>query len=487
MAMTKGFAFKVLAPKDIANVLTMIGVYPAVSAETIDKPTSEQAMSVYQHLSEFAFDLETSQVKAQTVGCVQHAEIYDEALDVITVFKLAKQLAMINMVDDFNIKDIWEPGTKRFRAVLSGIINFCRYKEAKVIVITGMKEDLHSMDCTRLELIEKTGQAEQELATAQERHGSELQAMWSAENECQEAKSQVDKLTKQRQSADRVVEDAEGRGDAARGRLAQGAERTAHIREKVDRLQDQVAESPEGIEVEIQDLTTEVRKQKERLEERGAEKRGRHQRDQVLGRLLGHVESYRDDVAKLGQAAAAAATAKDRRGAADDELADLRQALEARRAEEADVEQGLRQVQAELERSKQAHEERMQQLEVRRQAALGQHKELQAKRTEEQKHNHALQAQRLELEAEVAAFRRAHGADMSELRAKQRVLFDGSEAYSMNVDALLAQGPGVDATSAKHRVPSASPDAATRKILSCSPSPARGVRGPSMSPSGYAA
>lgn len=487
--MMKGFAFKVLGAKDVANVLTMIGVHPAVTAETIDKPTGEQAMNILQRVAEFAFDMETAQVKSQVTGCVQHAEIYDEAMDVITVFKLAKQLAMINMVDDFNIKDIWEPSSgKRFRAILSGVINFCRYKEAKVIVITGMKEDLHAMDYTRLELIEKTGQAERELTSAQEQHSSELQAMWSAENEFQEAKGQVDKLTKQKSSADRVVEETEGHRDTARERLAQGAERMAHNKEKVESLRDQVSEAPEGIEAEIEELTTEVRKQKESLEEKGAERRGRHQRDQVLGKLLGNLESYRDEIAKLDQAVASAAAAKDHHGASKDELTSLKQALEARRTEEGDVQQGLKQVQSELERSKQAHEERMQQLELRRQTALEQHRELQAKRTEEQKQNHVLQAQRLALEAEVAAFRRAHEADMNELHAQQKVLFDSSEAYSMNVDTLLAHGHATDTTSEKkHRVASSSPDAAVRKIVSCSPSPARAGRVPSMSPSGYAA
>merc|ERR1719343_1806406 len=143
------------------------------------------------------------------MGFIQHAEIYDEAMDVLTVFKLVKQLALINMVDDTNLRDMWEPNTKRFRAVLSGIINFCRYKEAKVIVITGMKEDLHSLDAVRLDLVEKSTQQEASLTAAQEQRNSELQEMWAAEQEVQEAQATVDKLSRSRQAADRVVEEAE--------------------------------------------------------------------------------------------------------------------------------------------------------------------------------------------------------------------------------------------------------------------------------------
>ena len=37
---------------------------------------------------------------------VLYPEIYDEAMDVLTVFKLSRQLALINLVDDFNFKDL---------------------------------------------------------------------------------------------------------------------------------------------------------------------------------------------------------------------------------------------------------------------------------------------------------------------------------------------------------------------------------------------
>merc|ERR1719343_1935663 len=130
-------------------------------------------------------------------------------MDVVTVFRLCRQMAAINMIDDFNLKDIWEPATKRFRAVLSGVINFCRYKEAKVIVITSMKEDLHSLDAVRLDLVEKSTQQEACLTAAQEQRNSELQEMWAAEQEVQEAQATVDKLSRSRQAADRVVEEAE--------------------------------------------------------------------------------------------------------------------------------------------------------------------------------------------------------------------------------------------------------------------------------------
>lgn len=395
----------------------MIGVHPAVVQENIERPGADNAMAFFNALAEFAYDMDSQQVKAQMPAGILYPEIYDEAMDVLTVFKLSRQLAMINLVDDFNFKDFWDPISKRFRALLSGMINFCRYKEAKVIVITGMKEDVQSLDSHRLELVEKLNQVDSELATAQERHSAELQEMWRAENEVAEAKATNDKLARQRNSADRVVEDAEKKRLAVKEHVRQGEHRIEQLREQ-----------------EIDELKSGVRQLKAILEEKANQRRSHSQRDQIFCRLIKHMETYKDELTRVGSLAASADAARQRCTASREELAQLRQSLEATRQDGADLDQSLKSVMADTEKAKQAHAERMQQLEERRQQALQQHQELQAKRSEEQRQLHLLQSQRLELEAEVAAVRRAHEVEMGELRAVSKAVLEKAESYNLSLD-----------------------------------------------------
>lgn len=415
----------------------MIGVHPAVVQENIERPGADNAMAFFNALAEFAYDMDSQQVKAQMPAGILYPEIFDEAMDVLTVFKLSRQLAMINLVDDFNFKDFWDPISKRFRALLSGMINFCRYKEAKVIVITGMKEDVQSLDSHRLELVEKLNQVDSELATAQERHSAELQEMWRAENEVAEAKATNDKLARQRNSADRVVEDAEKKRLAVKEHVGQGEHRIEQLREQVASLQGQIAESPEGLEKEIDELKSGVRQLKAILEEKANQRRSHSQRDQIFCRLIKHMETYKDELTRVGSLAASADAARQRCTASREELAQLRQSLEATRQDGADLDQSLKSVMADTEKAKQAHAERMQQLEERRQQALQQHQELQAKRSEEQRQLHLLQSQRLELEAEVAAVRRAHEVEMGELRAVSKAVLEKAESYNLSLEGLI--------------------------------------------------
>lgn len=440
--MQRGFAFKLMATKDIAGVLQMIGMHPAATPENIDKPSPETALGMYQHLGEFAYDMDLAHVKARahdvpSVG--MYMEIFDEAMDVVAIFKLAKQLALINRVEDFSIKDIWDPQAKRLRAVASGMINFCRYKESQTNVIQTMKAEVQALDSHRLELVDMSNAKGHELAEAQAQHSAELQEMWDAENVLQEAQTQVDKLQKQKQIADRLQESVEAKVEAAKERVAQQERRAENFREEIAILQEQVAESPEGLEKEIAELQRSIRAQKSRVDEKTNEKRARTQRVQVLGRLKGNIEHYKELLEKVEHVAAVRDSACERTRCAQNDLAAMRSSLDARRGEEGELTQAVEQVTLDMETAKQTHVDQVREFEENRQQAVAQHQELQEKRTEEQRQSNVLQGQRAELEAEIASERRAYEAEMNELSTKLRLLQEDSEIYIQTVDGCLAQ------------------------------------------------
>jgi myosin heavy subunit len=448
MAMQRGHAFKLMSPKAIVDVMSVIlqntssSFHPAVTCENIEKPSAEIVAVMYQALSEFCFDMDIQQVKGRaaevpTVG--QFVEIFDEAMDIISIFKLARQLAFINRVEDFSLKDMWDPQTKRLRALLSGIINFCRYKESQTGIITTMKAEVQALDNVRLELVDKSNVIENELAQAQAQHSAELQDMWDAENILQEAKDTVDKLQKQRQTADRMHEEADKKAQAAKEKLGQTEQRAEQLREHIASLQEQVADNPDSLERELQELQLAIRHQKSKVEEKSDEKRSRTQRVQVLGRLKTHVEQYKTLLDKEGEAAELQTTVCERTQAARSELACMTHSLEARRGEKVDVEQAVDQITSDMEAAKQAHEGQEQRYEEQRQQALGMQQELQEKRTEEQRQSDVLQAQRNALETEIANVKRMYEAEQEGLQAQLNLVQSQGEEYVQMLDGMMAQ------------------------------------------------
>lgn len=499
--MQRGFAFKLIAPKDIANVFAILGTHPAVEPENIEKPNIENAGSMYKHLTEFAYDMDIQHIKARAPevqgfenreGIGPYMEIFDEGMDVVAVFKLARQLAFINRIEDFSLKDIWDPQAKRLRAVLSGMINFCRYKESQTNIITTMKEQVQGLECIRLELVEKSHTVGHELAEAQAQHSAELQDMWNAENELQEANNMVDKLQKQKQTADRVFETAESKLEASKERLTQNEQRAQQLRDSIASLQEEVAESPEGLEQEIQELQLSIRQQKVRVEEKTDEKRSRTQRVQVLGRLETNLSQYKEVLEKVEESAAVQAAACDRARGARNELAAMRTSLESRRTEETDLGQQMEQVNGDMDAAKQAHEDHLREFEERRQQAMGQQEELLEKRTEEQRQWSELQAQKTGLETEISNVRRVHEAEMNDFHARVSAIQDEGAQYVDMVEGLMSQydaeagrsgavcgsrpsmtSPG----SARARMRSPASEKRRSSIPSCSPS-LRGIASP---------
>jgi len=474
--MPKGFPFKLMQPKDISQVMALMGFQFA--PELIDRPTEVFAHTVCQNLAQFAYDMDIQQIRAvQMPQPIQNPEIYDDAVDVLAVFKLCKQIALINQVEDFNFKDLWEPTTKRLRVIMSSIINFCRYKEARMISIDGMKESVVTLDCERMALASGAEEMAQKVRQAAARHNEELPDMWQAEQQVSEARASVEKLSKSKANADRVVDDAEAKLHTTKDRVIQSQLRVNQLREQVAGLADQIAESPEGLEAEIEELQAGIRQQKAWLEEKSSERRARAHRVQVLGRLAVFAEKYRDELFGVEQAAGATSAAVDRAAQAKDELAAAKMTLQASRAQQIDLEQACKQVNAEIEQAKQTHKESTEQLKLRQQHAFRTLEELQAQQIEEQRRCQLLLSQRLELESEDAAARRAHEAEMNELREQKKAIFEQSESYAQSVEALLAQHGYADGAMyvAESQHPTGSPESLMRKLRRplSSPSPAR--------------
>jgi len=463
--------------KDIEKVFTMLGIKPAVTVEIIEKPNSETASSMYEHLAAFAYDMDIQHIKArapEVQGVAPFMDIFDEAMDVIAIFKLARQLAFINRIEDFSMKDIWDPQAKRLRAILSGTINFCRYKESQTSIINTMKEQVQGLENVRLELVDRSHTVGHELAEARAQHSAELQDMWTAENELQESNNMVDKLQKQKQTADRVFETAEAKAQATKERLTQDEQRAQQWRDSIASLQEQVAESPEGLEQEIQELQLAIRQQKARVEEKTDEKRSRTQRVQVLGRLDTNLAQYQDMLQKREQAASMEAAACERARGARNELFALRASLEARRAEEAEHGQSIEQVTVDMDAAKQTHEEQVQEFEERRQQAVGQQQELQEKRTEEQRQWSELQGQKTVLDTEISNVRRVHEADISDFQSRVSAIQDEGAQYVDMMDGLMQQydaETGRSCAISGSRPPMASPGSARAGRLSGALSP----------------
>lgn len=444
--MMKGHLFRMLSPKDLTQILHMVGATSS-KPEDIEKPTGDAAVGMLQHVTEFAYDLEVQQLKQTIkpqVAQAHHAEIYDEVMDVVTIFKLSQQLAHINGLDDFSWKDIWDPQPKRFRAILSGLINFCRYKDQQTVVIQQLKNEFQQLDSTRLGVAADADQLAQEVVAARAKNTEELPQMYAAETAALEARNSLERVQKQKQTFDRVVAEADGRLKACKDKAADNQVRISQLCEEQAQLNGQVAESPEGLQQEIQELKSSHRQRKAFVDDKGDEKRQRSMRDQVMTEVQKHIEALAVTLDKITTTTSRVEAAREKTKVAREGLSDLRRKSETQKADRVELEEQVRALQADIERASQVHAEKELELDARRQRALQKHQELMAKRTDEERAYHELQGERLKLEGELKQERRKFQAQRAELHRQRKTIQDDREAYAQGIDKLLQTSHGAE-------------------------------------------
>jgi kinetochore protein Nuf2 len=485
--MSKGYKYKVLAPKEIAKLLSTLG-NQSILPPAIEQPTAEGAAGMYQTLVECAYSTDVQSVKSMA-NLPIHDElihIYDEAMNIVTTFELAKQLTQINSVSDFSFKDIWEPEAKRLRIVFSGIINFLRYKEQQTIITRSLKEDVQMLDTRRLELVGNLNGLEQELAGADAQYQEELPALIAAESDAQHARKNLERVQKNREVAERANEVYEAEKKAQQTKVTEKQRFITQLRDEESDLQGQIAEDPQGLEQDIQDLQGTHQQKKACVEDKVNEKRAKAQRDQALGRVVSQLEGYKEVLDKAAKETANAEAAAARLQKVRDDHSKSISMQEARRTTRLDLEERIRSMQNEIESSKSLHAEREQHIRNQNNCVLQQHQDLLQKRSKEQQEYHALQTEKEKVEAAVASEKRAHDEAMADMLGQEQAMIGGVEAYTQGIEALLqAQGgpkvslmppngrSGAEAADKSGR--SASRDGQVGYRIACSPSPAKSL------------
>mmetsp|Transcript_33309 Transcript_33309/g.75934 ORF Transcript_33309/g.75934 Transcript_33309/m.75934 type:complete len:456 (+) Transcript_33309:43-1410(+) len=436
-------AFKLLPPKDVVTVLNTIGCQPPITIEVLEKPTQDPVLNILESIAEFAYELPLHQIKAASVPTmVQPREIFQDSLDLLVVHTLSRQLALINGIDDFGLRDIWDPQRKRLHALLSGFINFCRYKESNNNVVSQMKDDVQRMSESLMEAQDQLRVMEHRLADATNIHEAEQPEVRMLENQVREARAALEKQQKALQDSEKVLDEKKAALEVQERQTGDAEQKAKDAAQLVSDLQGEVAESPEGLEQEIQEFNICIRQLKARLEEKISEKRSRGQRTQALSRLEGHIARYTEDLDRATEAASKAACSKTRIATAQDELAELEHSLEGAETSRIELEQAARQVTADLDKAKADHEEVLQVFESRREHALEQQRDVQSKRTEELRRHEALVLQRVNLETEILEVQRAHEVEMAELEMHFRTLQENADAYMEDLDAATKQNDG---------------------------------------------
>jgi len=327
-------------------------------------------------LVDFAYDREIGHVQkrifAQTG--LSSAEMPEEAAQNFITFELTKPLAKINGIGDLTRVDIWEahrePHSTRVRTVLSGIINYCRFKETTSQKMNAIREELQERDNQRLQIAESLDQLDKDVQVATKHHEAAMPEM----------------------------------------RQLEAAEREA--RSKLEQWQ----------EKEVQDLKRQYQETKAAVEGKIESKRALAARVKELARIEDGLSSLFADLEEYQAEKERAATRRVKTQKAREDRDALRRVLEAKTAEAEEWNERLLQLSREAAEEEQRDEEQLQDCFSAQELEMTKLQEMKSKLSDEEQKSHAILVRRQELDAELAREQRKHEAEMTELRAAHQKL-----------------------------------------------------------------
>ncbi|GFZ48114.1 Probable kinetochore protein NUF2 [Saitozyma sp. JCM 24511] len=124
--------FPSMSVDELCACLAALGI--AAQPEDLNKPTTQSAQAIYAGLLDalMAANAEgLEQPKAVLLSTMEYKDLYSDGLSFAMYFRHLSTLARVCGVDNFSMTDVTRPEGQRFKRVLSGMMNFAKFRDEK--------------------------------------------------------------------------------------------------------------------------------------------------------------------------------------------------------------------------------------------------------------------------------------------------------------------------------------------------------------------
>ncbi|KAB2075798.1 hypothetical protein ES319_A07G245700v1 [Gossypium barbadense] len=189
------------------------------------------------------------QVEFSALEQIENPDLLIGSFQVMNLYsRLRDVMASLNCPMQFNLRDLIKPDPRRTEHFLSGILNFCLYKETKLNLLRPIVEELALLDDQRKEWEAKISQLNAEIAGYSEARERELPLIQEVESKVKELREMIAGLNSNQMSlrtSFRNLKEKTGQMDEkiskAEFDLVQSVQENANLRSKIvqspDKLQ----------------------------------------------------------------------------------------------------------------------------------------------------------------------------------------------------------------------------------------------------------
>lgn len=152
---------------------------------------------MFEHLAEICTGItreELIQPAFSGLQVLNYPELHEDSIPQLNTFRACSRMMEICEIQDFTIKDFLSPVASRLRRQLSGIINFAKFREERLLLLAELSTSRESLLDTMGTLKERNDALNNRLSILREQTAEESKTIQGLENECKDLESNITSL-----------------------------------------------------------------------------------------------------------------------------------------------------------------------------------------------------------------------------------------------------------------------------------------------------
>lgn len=137
------FSFLLIKIPEIIMCLSELGISICEDELTHPENHRESVRRILEHLAEIFTGIsrdEIIQPAFSGLSMLNYPELHEDSIPVLNSFRVCNKLMEVCGISDFSVKDLLMPTTKRLVKILSGIINYAKFREERLNVIADLND-----------------------------------------------------------------------------------------------------------------------------------------------------------------------------------------------------------------------------------------------------------------------------------------------------------------------------------------------------------
>ncbi len=125
------------------------------------------------------------------LSALNFAELQEESIPELAFFRACSRMMEVSCVFDFSVSDLLNPTRQRLRRHLSAIINFCKFREERMMLYTQLAAQKEQCAIQTSSLKDEKVELQRELAALKEQTAEEAKLTEELETEISEVEGEI--------------------------------------------------------------------------------------------------------------------------------------------------------------------------------------------------------------------------------------------------------------------------------------------------------